>query len=226
VVLAGLLVGADRLGLLLAEHVAQNKLANYTEAGTKPQVSVHGFPFLTQAIRGKYSDIEVTSSNLQVGDFTSADLDVHLRGAHLPLGTVLGGNLKELPVDRVDGTVTLPYDELAKLSKIPGLTLTAQGDQVRAAATVSIPGIGVGLPVAGLGSLRLNGQAVDLSVSRLTVAGVAVPASVLDQVTNTLKAGIPLPSLPYGLTIGSAATGPDGLVVSGSGTNVTLRPLS
>ena len=45
---------------------------------------------------------------------------------HVSLSAAVGGNVDQIPVDRISGTVLIPYDELAGASGISGLTITGR----------------------------------------------------------------------------------------------------
>lgn len=221
-VILALLVVIDRVGVLVAQNRAESKLATYAQFGKRPTVRVHGVPFLTQVIRGKYRDIEITGPLVSFGDFTVAALDVDLRGAHLPLSTLTSGAVRELPVDRADGTVTVPYPELAKRSRIPGLTLSGSASGLAAGADLSVPALGT-VHVTGRGNVALDGNEVRVTVTELNVGSLGVPSAVIDGLQRQLTAGIALPQLPLGLRLTSLTTTRDGLVVSGSATDIVLR---
>ena len=80
-VLAGLFVAADRIALSYAEDKAASTLQQSQQLNQKPDVSVAGFPFLTQLAAGEFDDVTISASDLEVGtaDNLRLDrLDVHL----------------------------------------------------------------------------------------------------------------------------------------------------
>lgn len=222
VVLLVLLAILDRVGVVVAQRAAESKLAGYAQFETRPTVRVHGFPFLTQAIRGRYDDIEVSGKDVRLGDISRAKLDVHLRGAHISLSDLAGGHVNQLPVDRVAGTVTLPYDQLAQRSGINGLTITPTGDQLKVSAPLPVPGDGT-TTVTAQGQLTVDGDSLHLAVSNVQAGGLQLPQAILDQLGRGLTASIPIPPLPYGLRITGIAVHGDGLAVAGAGTDVVLH---
>ncbi len=224
-VLAILLVVADRVGVLVAQSAAESRLAQDAQFEGKPSVTVHGVPFLTQALRGTYRDIAVTGRLRQLGDIGGAGLDAHLHGAQLPLGEVLRRDVQEIPVDRVQGFVTVPYSELARLSGIPGLTITPNGGKLDGSATVTLPALGNDVRVTGEGVLTLVGGEIRIQLTQLSAGSISVPATSLPSVSNAVSALIPVPSLPYGLRLESIVPEPDGLRVLGSASNVVLKRL-
>ncbi len=230
VVLLVVVAVLDRVGVVVAQNAAESKLAGYAQFGQRPTVRVHGVPFITQAIRGVYRDIEVTSDDLRLGDISNAQLDVHLHGAHVPLSQLVRGRVTRLPVDRIDGTVTLPYAEVAQRSGVPGLTLAPAGgagdaadDTLVVSAPLAVPGFGQTVNATAQATATLSGDALHVSVTRLQVAGVSLPDSVAALLAGRLAVTIPLPELPYGLQVRSITMRPDGIAVSGAGQDVVLH---
>jgi hypothetical protein len=207
-------------------RLAERKATEYVSAplGQTARVRVHGSPFLSQAIRGCYGDVEVTSSGLRIGVLAGTTMHAHLVNARLPLRDLLGRRASELPVEHVHGYLVIPYSELARVSLIPGLRLDFRDDRLVATA---------GLPVPGLSQLaRVSGEAVAtiadnggvwLRVRNVAVAGISVPGIVLNQLVPSLAFPIPLPPLPYGLRLERLTPTPDGLNVSGSAQAVVFR---
>ena len=74
VVAAVVLAASDQALARQAEHRASEYLAG--PLGGPAVVRVHGEPFVTQAIRGRYGDVEVTGSPLLIGDINGAGLTV------------------------------------------------------------------------------------------------------------------------------------------------------
>jgi hypothetical protein len=206
---------ADRIGSGLAERKASEFVSE--PFGHPATVRVHGTPFLTQALRGRYSDVEVSGGGLQIGEMSGATLDAHLYNVLLPLGELLGGRTTQLACDRVEGRIVLPYGELARVSRIPGLALTFEDGRLMASAAVPVPGISQLARVSGEAVLRvMPGDAVWLRIRRVAVAGISLPSLILRQLLPTLSVPIPIPALPYGLHLDDVTPSPTGLVVRAS----------
>lgn len=212
---------ADRTCAALAERKASEYLAE--PFGHPPSVRVHGTPFLTQALRGRYGDIEVSGGGLQVGEMAGATLEAHLFNAILPPRELLGGRMTQLPVELVEGRIVLPYGEIARASRIPGLTLTYQGQRLVASASLPVPGINQLARVSGHAVLSVVEGSVWLRVRGLSVAGINLPSLVVKQLMPSLNVPIPLPALPYGLRLDELKPVPSGLVVCGSARDVVFR---
>jgi hypothetical protein len=211
----------DRLLAALAERKASEYLSE--PFGHPATVRVHGAPFLTQALRGRYRDVEVLGG-LRIGDINGATLVAHLTNAYLPLRDLLGGRARELPCERVQGRLVLPYPELARLSRIPGLTLRFDGERLMAHAALPVPGISQLARISGEAVLSLTPTgAVWLQVRRVSVAGITLSSLVLNQLLPTLNVPIPLPTLPYGLRLDELRPTAGGLVVDGSADAVVFH---
>jgi hypothetical protein len=222
VVLAGVLVIGDRVAAAFAESQTSKSLVVHAPFDERPKVTVHGFPFLTQAIEGKYDDVEVSGGGLQLGDIHGASLDAHLRGVHLALSDVFHQNVHQLDVDSVDGDVTLPYSELARLANVQGLTLADDQGAIKVTLSSSIPLLGT-VQLTGSAHVTVSGSSLRLQILKLSALGVSIPQAVLSQLSSAIQVPITIPALPYGLRISSVGAADHGVVVHGAGTQVVLQ---
>lgn len=212
---------ADRVWLALAERKASEYLSE--PLGRAATVRVHGTPFLTQALRGRFGDVEVSAGGLQVGELAGATLTAHLFDVLLPPRELLGGRTTALPCAHVEGHLVLPYGELARASRVPGLTLTYENGRLVASASLPVPGINQLARVSGEALLTVASGVVWLRVRGLAVAGISLPSLVVKQLVPSLNVPIPLPPLPFGLRLDSLEPAAGGLVVRGSADDVVLR---
>lgn len=224
--LAAVLTAAAGAGdRALARH-AERRASQFLTAplGQAARVRVHGRPFLSQAVRGRYRDVEVSSSGLSLGVLADTTLQAHLIDVRLPLRELLGGRAAQLPVGHVVGRLVIPYRELAAISKIPGLRFAYRDERLIATAALPVPGISQLAQVSGeaIATIADNG-AVWLRVRNVAVAGISVPGFVLNQLLAALAFPIPLPALPYGLRLERLTPLADGLHVAGSAQSVVLR---
>lgn len=229
VIAVAVLLVAGAVGLPVLDRasaaLAERKAAEYLSApfGHPATVRVHGTPFLTQALRGRYRHVEVVGG-LRIGEISGAALDARLTNVHLPLRRLLGGGTDELPCEHVEGRVVLPYDQLAPLAKIPGLRLTFDGERLLASAALPVPGISQLARITGEAVLSLTpAGAVWLRIRGVSVAGIALPTLALSQLLPTLNVPIPLPRLPFGLRLDDLRPTATGLVVDGSAEAVVFH---
>ena len=214
----------DRTCATLAERKASEFLS--APFGHPATVRVHGRPFLTQALRGRYGSVEVHGP-LRVGEISGATLVAQLTNAYLPLRDLLGRRARELPCEHVEGRIVLPYGELARVARIPGLVLAYESKRLMASAAlpVPVPGISQLARVGGEAVLSLSGNgAVWLRIRGVSVAGFALPTMVLNQLLPSLNVPIPLPPLPYGLRLDELRPSEGGLIVEGSADAVVFKP--
>lgn len=169
--------------------------------GQAPTVRIHGGPFLPQFLRGRYDDIEVTGSGLRLAELRDSTLDAHVFGAALPPRELLAGRAVTLPCDRVQAQVLIPYPELARLSRVPGLALEYRNGKVIASAALPVPTLGQLTRVSGVAGVELQDDRVALRVRKLTVAGLLLPIPVVNQLLPTLNTSFRLPELPFGLRV-------------------------
>ena len=90
IILAGLLVAADRIGVVVADHEIAGHIQTAYHLPSKPSVSVHGFPFLTQVISGHYDEIDMSTRQLTTQGVTVSNLTAQLTGVRAPLSDLTG----------------------------------------------------------------------------------------------------------------------------------------
>lgn len=217
------------LAVVLTDRVlhglAERKASEYLSApfGQAPVVRLYGAPFLTQALRGRYREVEVAGGGLRIGDIAGVSLDARLHNIHLPLRGLLTGRTTELPCERVLGRLILPYSELARVSPVPGLSLAYRQERLIASAALPVPGISQLAKVSGDAQLSVLDGVVWLRVSGVSVAGLSLSALIIKQLLPQLNVPIPLPALPWGLRLGKITPTSAGLVVHGSAEAAVFR---
>lgn len=208
--LLGLAVVADRVGAGVAEDRVALELAGQGGLQGRPEVDITGFPFLTQALAGRYDDVRISLTADQLGQPAGTRADIALHGVRVPLSSVLSGSVREVPVDRVEGTATLSYDLLA--AQLGGdTTLRREGDGLRITRTVEV--LGQTVPLTAAGTVTLDGGDLVVDVATATGAGVDVPGFLIDQVADLLDLRYTVPALPFGLRLTGVTPADDGVVV-------------
>jgi hypothetical protein len=115
VVLAGLLVAADFGAAALAESAVSRQMRAQLGLADDPSVRINGFPFLTQAISGEYSSVDVDANRISIGQLKELSVSAQLRDVQAPLSMLLGSGPKTLQVNEVEGTVQVPAKDLERL---------------------------------------------------------------------------------------------------------------
>jgi hypothetical protein len=219
VLLLGLAFVADRVAVGIAEdRVAQELAAQGGLQGT-PEVDIAGFPFLTQAVVGRYDDVRIALSADELGQPEGTRVDVELHGVRVPLGSVLSASVQQVPIDRIDGTATLSYDLLA--AQLGGdTTLRREGDGLRITKSVEL--LGQTIPLTAAGTVSLDGNDLIVDVENATGAGVDVPRILVEQVADLLDLRYAVPPLPFGLRLTSVTPADDGVVVRVEATDTVV----
>ncbi len=211
VLLLGLAVLADRVFHGMAEDRVATELAEKGELQGTPEVEIAGFPFLTQALGGRYDDVRISLTAEELGQPAGTRADVALHGVHVPLSSVLSGSVTEVPVERIDGTATLSYDLLA--AQLGGdTTLRRDGDGLRITSTVEVAGQTI--PLTATGTVTLDGNDLVVDVAEATGAGVEVPGLLVDRAADLLDLRYSVPALPFGLELTSVTPADDGVTVT------------
>jgi hypothetical protein len=154
-VVVGLLVALDRVAVLAAERVVATRIQTDQSLPERPDVSIGGFPFLTQAIAGRYGSVTLTVHDLHRTVVPVHTLTVHLTGVHVPLSSVIRGHVSSVPVDRASASVLLNGDVMVKASAtVAGFTvggsLRAHVEVKGSDLVIAVNGLDLTIPLAGL----------------------------------------------------------------------------
>lgn len=119
VVLVLLLVGADFGAAAYAEHMISQKARTQLQLTDDPSVTIHGFPFLTQALGGDYRHISVSAAGIPVADkLQDVAVNAELEDVTAPLSDLTNGNTKAITIGKLTGSVTIKAADLARLSPL------------------------------------------------------------------------------------------------------------
>jgi hypothetical protein len=217
--LLGLAVAADRFAVGIAEDKVAQQLAEKGGLHGTPAVDIAGFPFLTQAVAGRYDDVRISLTAEQLGQPAGTRAHVVLHGVHVPLSSVLSGSVDRVPVDRIDGTATLPYALLT--AKLGGdTTLRPEGQGLRVTKTVDL--LGKTIPLTAAGTVTLDGNQLVLDVSKAAGAGVDLPGFLVSRASDLLDLRYDLPALPFGLRVTALTPADDGVHLTLGATDAVL----
>jgi hypothetical protein len=203
-VIAGLLFGLDRAA---AAYTASRIATTLQNEGfpVRPDVSVEGFPFLTQLISRHLDGVVVTATRFPVGPLT-ASIDVHAQNITLDSGYQSG------TIAQVTGTGLIPFASVAglpALAAVPGLQISGDGPHmVKLSANLQV--------LAASAVARVK-QTARNEISLRIVSASGVPAALLAPIRDLV---VQIPALPLGLTVRSVRVSPRGVVIGVTGSNV------
>jgi len=223
--LIGAFVVADRIAARVAANEMSKRLGEHQPFTTPPDVTIKGFPFITQALRGKYSNIAVSGDHVSVSTragehISDLSFSANLRGAHLRLGDALGGHVEEVPVDKIDGKLTVPFDQLDKLAD-KNVTFGHAGSDIVVTGSVTLPVLG---KVTGnaVGTFTFVDSKLVVRLTSARLVGLPLPANLVQDVINALTPQLDLPTLPYKLQVTEVHASDAGVTFYGAAEDVVL----
>jgi hypothetical protein len=245
-VLVGLLVAADFGTAALAESAVSRQMRQQIGLADDPSVRINGFPFLTQALSGHYSSIDVDAQRISVGQFRELEVTANLHDVTAPLPMLLGSGPKSVQVAKVDGAVRIGANDLERI--VPGVTkiriepvdrkalteLVSEGaddslaelDPDRAARLVgTVTVLGRPIEVAVVAALELDGSGARIVPRDVRLAdGTSLPIPTVAQRAILAQFAIPLDtgSLPLKVTPTEFTAQGGNLVISGTGSDLNL----
>jgi LmeA-like phospholipid-binding len=200
---AALLI-ADRVTLIYAEERVARQIGN-RGFPAKPQVSIAGFPFLTQVAARRLNKVVVSAAGKKLGPVEVKRLDVTLYGIRV------GSSCHVRTASQLSGTALIGFPGLAGVGGLPGLTVAADGpDQVK---------ITIG---AGLRSKTATARVTPVGpgVIRLVVISAGgIPLAALGSLRDI---SLPLAALPRGTTIHGVSVTGQGVLVHLAGQDVSF----
>jgi hypothetical protein len=175
VIIVALLAILDRVALLSAQHDVAERLQADARLNSAPDVSIHGYPFLTQLVAGDYDDVDIVMHDVDSDDVRIDRLSVHVSGAHVSMGDVLSQDRSRVHVDHATAQLLITYADLGiSRSAITRVTVT-DGDTIRVTAgDVSGSRTFTGLPFG-----------IRLTSAKATQAGIEVAGEARGLILRT-----------------------------------------
>src|SRR5436190_16668275 len=115
VLLVGGLAVLDRVAALAAERVVSERIQQNAGLASRPDVSIGGFPFLTQAADGTYDDVTVTVHGVRRGDLVVDTIRAHMTGVTVPASDVVRQRVNRVHIAHARAEILLTYDDVNKL---------------------------------------------------------------------------------------------------------------
>ncbi|MFI7076896.1 DUF2993 domain-containing protein [Micromonospora sp. NPDC049903] len=231
-VLVGLIAIADRVAANVAERTiadeVRQQVAQQGAQSSPPEVELGGFPFLTQVLDGRYERITIRLRDVQgsvQGDAVALpSLDVDARNVRASLDTLRTGQ-GEVVAETVNGTGTISYQSLAALLDREGLTLGEQDGKLAVTAPLDV--LGQRLTVTGIAEIVVGEQGqIALRFEDLDAEGlpnVAIARTLLNNFARSISVDVPLPELPFQLTVREVVPRPEGLTVTADARDVPIN---
>ncbi|MCC3763956.1 DUF2993 domain-containing protein [Glycomyces sp. TRM65418] len=228
VILVALVALGDRVANALAERriateVANTAAENGAYSDQRPDVTIHGWPFLTQAWSGEFEQIDITLQDVGSNGlvFPSLELVAHEVDADWrELSN--GGDAVARTLD-VSGSVSVDSIE-ALLAEETGFELEINEDGTASlTGSQELMGVNVDLQASGQiemgdGTLRFTPDTIESLTQDLPAQAQPLVEAALDEFASSVE----LPELPYGIQLREITFDGDVVTVSGDAEDVVL----
>lgn len=214
-IVLAVLVAADRLTPRLVSVRIADTLQTALGTDQRPAVRLGGFPFLTQVATRHYQRISITARDVPVsqtgGRLSLSELD----------GTLVdvrpNRSYRTITVGRLTGSAMIDYSTLSEATG----TLVGYASGNRDAGLITLT-LGGAITVTGKPSIDPRTGDLYLSKPQFRVGGRPLPAAIADDLLNQVFR-IPLPELITGVSLSGVRATQQGLVLTASGTDLTLE---
>ena len=217
VVLGGIFVAVDRAAVHFAESEAEGRIQFTGAQAGSTDVSIKGFPFLTQVAGSELDQVDVELTGIRTNTPEGRTLTISEIRAQLHQVT-LGAGYSSATASRVTGTAVVSYDDLTKAAD-RDVTVAYGGDgKVKVTGSVAILGRTVSRSVVSTVTL-LDGKTVKVHADKVPGEDVPGVERLIRRKTDFERR---IGGLPNGMELQKIEATPDGLEISVTGTDVSL----
>ncbi|MFL6053865.1 MAG: DUF2993 domain-containing protein [Actinoallomurus sp.] len=220
VIFGGIAIAGDIVGRRVAQNEIAKNVASQYRLDHTPQVSIKGFPFLTQALDGRYGEIDINVGRLTEQGIHLTDTTVALKGVTAPMSDAMNGDSSRVVADTATSTATVGYDDVNK-SAPNGMKVSADGSALQVRGPYSV--LGVTRTVTATVTVQASGRTVRVVPQAVKAGGTTVP---LDLVKQAFTFTMAVKALPLGTQISDVQVKPGGLRVTTTAQNVKLDSLN
>jgi hypothetical protein len=244
VVLAG--VGADTGAAVYAEYQLARHVRSAADLTFDPWVAILGFPFLPQAMRHRYHELEIKANGVEHPVVGNVTLESTMHDIGLSEASWLMRPDADLPVGMLESRIIIDSRHLGTFLGIKDLAVQAPAedtDDPTGGTTESGISGNQGLVFSGTptkaGFDKLVSVTVDLSITGpdqttlvFTPTGIAtgpntadqtVPDEKRDAVLGAFRASLPGQKLPFGLRPTAEGARGSEVIIEGIAEDVTVR---
>ncbi|GAA2168259.1 MULTISPECIES: LmeA family phospholipid-binding protein [Glycomyces] len=228
VIVAAVLALGDRVANALVERRIATEVANTAaEHGAysdqKPDVTIHGWPFLTQAWTGDFGQIDISLKDVGSNGLTFPSLDLVAHDVDADWRKLSDGGDAVAQTLDVSGSVSVDSIE-AIMAEQTGYDLQIDED-----GTASLVGsqelLGVEVELEATGTFEFGDNALTFTPDAVESLTEGLPPQVqplVDQAASEFETTVDLPELPYGIQLSEIAFDGDVVTVSGTAQDVVL----
>jgi hypothetical protein len=238
-------VGADFGAAIYAEYRLARSLRTAAHLSFDPWVSILGFPFIPQAMRRHYKEVELKTSGVDHPVLGKVGLEATMHSVDLTATSWLIGPDAKLPVGKLESRIIIDSTHVGRFMGIPDLLVEAPSRETNdATGGTTESGISSNHGLVFTGTPKQAGYdkkvsiSVDLSIAGpdqttlnftatgvLTGAGTAdqqVPQDKLPGVLRAFSTSMPGQKLPFGVRPTSEGARGSDVIIEGITTGVTI----
>jgi hypothetical protein len=220
------LVVVDRVAVGVAEGQIANRIQTSQSLDAKPQVSVAGFPFLTQVLRGRYKQVTVDVPGLTRDGLRLDQIRIVAEGVRVDLGDLVSGTVNSIPVDHARGQVLITYDDLnaylAQRVDVAKVTVRRSGSDLKVTGSVDLPVLDRPVSVSGNAAVDISGENVTLRPTAVTAVTGFLPGFAQSAAKEVLTVRFAIRGLPFGVRLEKATVTDEGIRFSAFADGLTL----
>ncbi|MCH7229338.1 DUF2993 domain-containing protein [Glycomyces sp. L485] len=229
VIVVALVALGDRIANAMAERRVATEVADTAaEHGAysdhRPDVTIHGWPFLTQAWSGEFEQIDIEMREVGAEGLTFPSLDMVAHDVDADWREIADGT-SEITAARVDVSGTVSVESLETLLRErTGYDMTVNDDGT-ASVTAVAEAAGFEIEVEGTGAIELGEGAIRFSPDIVEALTESLPPgsdAFVERVRDEMSTVIDLPELPWGIQLTEIAIAEGNVEISGSAPDVAL----
>ncbi|GAB3220154.1 hypothetical protein GCM10027447_04200 [Glycomyces halotolerans] len=229
VIVAAVLALGDRVANAVAERriateVAETAADHGAYSDQRPDVTVHGWPFVTQAWSGDFEQIDISLREVGANGLTFPTLDLVANDVEADWREFIDGEGR-VTAATVDASGTIALEALSNLVDdfVDFEVSVESGGTVRIDAVAEA--FGQEVAITGTGQIELVDGALRIDTERFEPAEGVLPEGgqeLLDQYTQQFNTTFDLPELPYGIELTEIHFTENSMEVTGSARDVVL----
>ncbi|MFE6682368.1 DUF2993 domain-containing protein [Streptomyces sp. NPDC057729] len=216
VVLGGIFVAVDRAAVYFVESEAERRVAVTGATIGSTDVSIKGFPFLTQVAGSQLDEVDVEISGIET-DANGRRIRISRMNAAL-YEVKLADGYSSATAARATGTAVISYEDLTKAAS-DGVVVEYGGNgKVKVTGTVDILGRPLSRSVLSTVTL-IDGRTIKVHADKVPGEGIPGLEGLVRQKTDFERE---VGGLPSGLKLQRIQPTADGLEISVTGTDVRI----
>jgi hypothetical protein len=228
VIVAAVVALGDRVANALVERRIATEVANTAAdhgaySDQRPDVTIHGWPFLTQAWTGEFEQIDITLQDVGSGGLEFPSLDLVAHDVHADWRELSDGGDAVASTLDVEGSVSVDSIE-ALLAEKTGFDLEIGED-----GTAKLQGSrelgGIEVELEATGQIVIDANTLQFTPDAIESLTTNLPPAVqplIQGAASEFASSVELPELPYGIQLVEVAFEGDVVTVSGTAEDVVL----